>query len=182
MPRYTAFDPNTEIIGAYVLSFTTNLNQAEMEPIVKKHGLENADPQKWYPQQAILDMLSDIVDANNAATNLVAIGIAVGEQSYKLMPPQVQSLSLLEFFNVYEKVYPERHRNGDVGYVKIEPLNDRHIKIRIRTAYPDDLFYGLFYSYSRLFSKGQNFTLEFDHSVKQREAGGEETVLLLDIE
>lgn len=182
MSRYIAFDPNTEVIGAYVLSFTTNLNHTDMQDLVKKHGLDEIDPQGWYPQQPVLDLMSDIMDANNATTNLIAVGMAVAEQGYKLLPDHMRSMSLLEFFSTYEQIYPQRHRNGDVGYMKIEKIDDHHIKIHIKTAYPDDAFYGIFYGYARQFSKGKGFMVAFDETVQRRDEGGDETVIRVEFD
>lgn len=177
MKRYTTFDSNTELNGSTVLSFIININHQNIEKILKTRQLDNIDPEQWYPMQDVLDVFNDISETLNASANFVAIGVAAGEQGLQNLPPNVASMSIAEFFVFYEKVYQTRHRNGDAGYVKTEKVDDNHLIIRMKTPYPDDTMYGVFYAYARHFiPKNKHFTLQYDETLKRRENGGEETV------
>jgi hypothetical protein len=80
MEKYTAFDPKTEVIGYTMTSFLDCVTHTEVVPIVRAHGIETIDPDRWYPQQLWLDILTDIVHQPNAMENLVAVGMKLAEK------------------------------------------------------------------------------------------------------
>ncbi|HEC23937.1 MAG TPA: hypothetical protein ENI95_13565 [Chloroflexi bacterium] len=175
MPAYTC-DPDTELIGRSVLALFENIRYDMIKPILDKHGLNDVDPDGWYPLQDVLDILSDISEQGSGLFDLVSVGISAARLSP--IPPEVEALSLKEFLLLYPQLYPRRHRNGDAGEVLAEEAGERHVKMIFRTPYPDDLMYGLMYGFARRFlPKGTPITVFYDPDIRRSEEGGKFTVI-----
>lgn len=178
MPRYQSFDPNAEIIGRTVSGFIKSIMHDEIDEILKRHGLDHIDPQAWYPVQQLLDIYNDIAVGINVSPIFVSLGMAAAQIGLDGMSEEAKSLSLQAFFSNYDAVWQSRHRNGDVGHVKYEQINEDHIILTIKVPYPDDIFYGAFYTYARHFHpKNKNFSVAYDERIPTREHGGQETVI-----
>jgi hypothetical protein len=176
MSTYTSFDPKVEIIGQNVLSFIQNVEAEAMQPVLKKHGLLNIQPDTWYPLQDWLDVLSDLSAQSNAMFNMVAIGTAISETA--LIPPEVAAMPLEQFLFIVDNVYQMQHRNGNPGHIRTERVDDHHIKLTVQVPYPDDLEYGTTYGFVRRFlPKGTQFTVRYDPDVPRREHGGDATII-----
>lgn len=184
MIRYLSFEPNVELTGRTVLAFITNIMHEDMAAILKKHDLDQIDPDSWYPLQHVLDILSELANGPNSTSNFVSIGMAAANLGIQGLPPAVQQLPLAEFFNQYEKIYQTRHRGGDAGYMRVEQPDARHIIIRAHNPYPDDINYGVIYGYTRHFLglAGKGFTLKYDDNTPRRDQGGDETIMHIHIE
>lgn len=175
MPKYTC-DPRVELTGQTVLSLVQNIQHQDIEPILKKHNLNSVDPNAWYFLQDVLNVLSDVSDTEDAMTNFISIGIAAVEVGY--IPPEMQSMTVAEFLTAYGKIYQIRHRGGDPGSVTIETVSPNHLKLILKIPYPDDVFYGIMYAYTRRFRPaGAKFLVRYDDTVPRREEGGEATIL-----
>lgn len=175
MPVYRC-EPGTELTGLTFLSFFTNIHHEVIRPYLDRYGLKGVDPQGWYPLQLALDILTDISADIDSSMNLVAIGAAAAEVSP--IPPDVQCLPFEQFLLLYEKLYPARHRNGDPGWVRVEQLGPHHVKMILNVPYPDDIFYGLFYGFSRRFlAAGVPRTIEYDEDLPTKDQGGDVTVI-----
>lgn len=176
MTHYTSFDPNVEVIGQNVLSFVQNVEASAIRPILEKHNLSKVDPQKWYPMQQWLDVLSDVSEHSGAMFNMVAIGAAISQTA--VMPPDVEQMRFEDFVHLINDVYQMQHRKGDPGYVKADQPGDRHIRFEVRVPYPDDLEYGTTFGFARRFlPPGTHFTVTYDPDVPRRDQGGEVTII-----
>jgi hypothetical protein len=178
MPRYNAFDPATELTGMTVMALIVNIHHADIAPILERHGLDRVDPQRWYPLQSVLNVLSDVSENPDAMANFVSIGMAAANIGYNALADSAKKMSLDQFFTLYGQVYQERHR-GDAGYVTSDKLNNHHLVIRMKIPYPDDLYYGVIYGYVRQFlSRSKTpFSLKYDETQPRRDQGGEETIV-----
>ncbi len=178
MGRFQSFDPNAELSGATAYAFLININHENIENILRSHHLANIDPERWYSLQSVLNVMSDISEGFDYSSNFVAIGLAAGELGIKMLPPGMGNLTVEQFLNDYEKTYLARHRNGDVGWVKTEKLDDSHFIVSARTPYPDDVVYGVFYAYVRwLTPPGKRFILRYDENAIRHDEGGEATII-----
>lgn len=178
MPRYLAFDPQAEMTGMTVLSFVKSIMRENITGILKRHGLETIDPQGWYPVQPLLDILSEISESPNSSSIFVSIGVAAAQLALEGVLPSMKTPTLYEFFGQYDAMWKLRHRNGDGGYVRYEPVDPNHLIIHVKTPYPDDVFYGAIYGYARFFCpKDKTFSVAYDETRPTREAGGDETII-----
>jgi hypothetical protein len=86
---------------------------------------------------------------------------------------------LNKFLPAYAQYYQQLHRNGDPGEIRVETPADNHVVLTLLDVpYPDDLMYGLFYSYARRFAhKGMHFTVKYDDELPHKDGGGEYTVI-----
>jgi hypothetical protein len=75
--------------------------------------------------------------------------------------------------------YQYNHR-GDVGEQHVELVDDHRLRVTIRTPYPDDLFYGMYYGLVRRYAPADiEYTVAYDDSTPRRDQGGEQTVLYI---
>jgi hypothetical protein len=75
------------------------------------------------------------------------------------------------------QVYLMQHR-GDTGEERVEKLGDQHMRLTMRTPYPDDLPYGVVWGMARRFlPEGTQFLIKYDETEPHRDLGGEYTVL-----
>jgi hypothetical protein len=184
MARYQAFDPNTELTGQTALAFIKNINHREIERILKKHGLDRIDPASWYLLQRVLDVLTDISTEINSSSNFVSIGVAAAQLNLDRMPPELRSLPIDQWLQMYcEKVYQERHRNGNAGKLTLTKESPQRLRINMHSPYPDDLMYGVLYSYTRAMRPiGKGFTLRYEDGVPRHDQGGDQTIIHIEID
>lgn len=152
-------DPNVEIIGASVISVTDNMQIEEVQPYLKRHGLEHVEVDKWYPAQSWLSVMNDLRAQTNFTQNAVAIGLAVAENVW--MPPEMQNASMEDIVLQWGNIYDMQHRGGDIGFIKTEKLGPKHIRTTHQHPYPDELTYGIGYGFCRRFAKGESFTVQY---------------------
>jgi hypothetical protein len=178
MPHYQAFDPRAEMTGLSVLSFTRSILHEDIAAILKRRHLDNIDSQAWYPVQSLLDVFSEISEVSNTSSIFISIGVAAAQLGLEALPPAMKTLSLPEFFVQYEAVWASRHRNGDGGSVTCTQVDDHHLILTVKTPYPDDVFYGAIYAYTRYFCpQDKVFSLSYDKTVPTRDNGGDETLI-----
>lgn len=78
--RLLTCDPELEVIGATMLSIIDNIRYDEIAPYLMKHNLVEITPDRWYPAQAWLHVMNDLLQNREAMFNLVAIGMEVAKR------------------------------------------------------------------------------------------------------
>ncbi len=175
MPKYTC-DPNAEIIGQNLMSTVVHLNRESVQPFLKRHGLDDIDPEKWYPLSQWMAVLNDIEDEGGGMMDFVSLGLAIAETA--VLPPEVDNASFEEFCEGMDYAYQMNHRNGDVGHYIAEKVADGHMKVSVTAPYPDDQAYGVLYGFARRFlPKGTSFSVKYDEDVPRMEKGGDRTII-----
>lgn len=178
LKRYVSFDPNVEIIGQNVLGYLECINRENVLPFLQQRGLDNIDPQKWYPLQDWLDVLNDLENQSGggAMMDFVSIGMKIAELAQ--FPPEFDQLPFDELLAVNDRAYQMQHRNGDAGYQTTEKISEGHVTITLKTPYPDDLAYGVVWGECKRFlPAGTNFTVFYDESAPRHDDGGDVTVI-----
>ena len=171
-------DPNLEVMGFIPLAFFGNLQSEVLKPILDELGLDISqfEPEGWYKAQSVLDILQKLQGSKEAMFTYVAFGKRAAETAY--LPPETVSMGIGDFLVNFEKLFPQRYRNGSPGYVHVQKIDDHSVVISYNIPYPVDVFYGMFYGYCRrLLPKGTQFTVVYEPGVKRRDDGGSETVL-----
>jgi hypothetical protein len=165
--------PATSItIGQNLRAFTDNLEGIHTRPVMAKYGMVDLDPEKWYPTHLLLDALNDLSEMPGLTQNLVAIGMMIGE--IIPMPPGYENPTLEQVYMLWDKLYQDLHRDGDVGGIRCEKVREKHVKIYHSVVYPDDLSYGLQYSYARRFLPPTTpFKVFYDPDFLPRDYGGQ---------
>ncbi len=178
MRQYQSFDPNAELIGVTAQGLVTSILHDDIADILERRGLSKIDPQQWYRVQQLLDVFNDVAKGGDASSMFVSIGMAAAEIGFDNMPAERKVMPISTFFSNYDAIWQSRHRNGDVGHVKYEQLSDDHIVLTVRSPYPDDMFYGAFYTYTRHFCPAdRQFTVSYDPKITAQDQGGQETVI-----
>lgn len=167
--------PGTQTIGLNLGAFIDNLQGSETAPIMKKYGLENIDPNAWYPAEMILGALNEIAEVTNNSANLTAIGMKIG-QTVPFFG--IENPTLPQALMAWNDVYQGIHRGGDVGKIRCEKVDDKHWKTYHSVMYPDDMSYGVLFGYGRRFLETP-FKVFYDPDVLARDYGGtgEETII-----
>lgn len=159
MARQFTCDPGLELNGNSASALIQSLTTENFTPILERHGLARINPTEWYAMPAILGALGEISETPGGMMDLVSIGVAAGELS--ALPEQVLALPPHDFLAMYCQVFPQRHRGGDPGSMRVERINERSSRIFTRTVYPDDLLYGLLYGLLRRVARGQHIILSY---------------------
>ncbi len=159
MAQFIAHDPNVEVVGAVILSAIAHL-KSDVVPLLEKHGINDVQSDRWYPQQAFLDVLRDIQEGwsfGSSTVDLMSIGMRIPDNA--VWPDDVNSVE--EALDSIEMAYQLNHRGGDIGHYKIEFAEPHHIRIVCDNPYPSDFDYGIIYRTVKKFSpKGQTFQVQ----------------------
>ena len=176
MPRYNVFSADHEIPGKILIDLKNAVASEEIGPYFKKHGMETIDPQAWYPMQKLLDIYNDMADNTLTMFNFVSIGMKEAEQA--IVPPEFAKMPLLDLLVNVGRVFDLNNRGTNYGKCITEVVTPKHVKVTLRAATPDDIWYGIFYGYVRRFApKGTHFTVRYDSDVPRRENGGDVTII-----
>jgi hypothetical protein len=162
---------------------TASIMHKDIAGILARHGLAKIDPNEWYPMQSVLDVMSDISMGENASAALISIGMAAAQATYDGLSEELKQQPLGDFLASYSQIYPTRARNGDSGWIKVEKLSEAQFVVTMKVPVPDDMFYGMFYAFTRLFRpKNKGFTVQYDDQVQRRDDGGDVTVMNIVVE
>ena len=176
--KYQSFDPAAEVDGYSMLSLIQCLRKEEIHPFLVRHGLTNIEPEKWYPVQKWLDVLSDLAEVRpgQAMFDFVAVGMKIMETAQ--FPPELAAMPFAQVVMGLAENHPTHHRNGYTGKLTCELVGYNHAKITVRAPYPDDMWYGIMYGAAkRYLPHGTSFTVFYDEAEPRREQGGEYTIV-----
>ncbi len=158
-------DPATELNGQVYLAYVNNIEADIILPIFKAHNMpttaEEVDPNGWYPLQPLLEVLKEISEGDNATANMVAIGIKIAE--FGLDPADLHQGNLGFVLEHWEEHMYSAIRNGDVGRITTEKVNDTFYKVTQQNLFHDDLCYGLAYGFARNYlPRGTSFRVSYE--------------------
>jgi hypothetical protein len=165
MTQFVAFDAKTEVLGAVISVYSLALGP-EAQPLLKQHSLDFLDPDQWYPQQTLLNVLRDAAEGDlKAMFDLVRTGMKVPEMSLKRldlsefeklimsMYGECNPFTLLQaaFTSDLPMGYSNVHRNGYPGKYELTRTGQHAANVRIETPYPCDFDYGVIWGDIRTF-------------------------------
>lgn len=169
MSRMTC-SPETEVIGQVMLSYINNIQAEEIRPLLEKNDLMNVEPDKWYPLRPWLNLINEMATQPNFTSNMVAVGMKVAE--YAIMPPEMKNVTLEQMLEGWNTHFHVNHRNGEIGQITTEKVNDKHYRMIHQHIYPDDLNYGLAYGFARTFlPQGTRFRVWYEDNEHRLDNG-----------
>ena len=168
MAQFQSFDPNVEVSGAAISVIVKAMGNRALR-VLAAHGLDDINPDGWYPQQAWLDAFQELSQGDfNSTLDLVSIGIRIPETL--TWPSDIKTVE--EALLSIDKVYQMAHRNGKIGSYQVEMVGTREAKMVCENPYPCDFDYGLIYSTARFFlPAGTGLTVVHDDHTSCRKKG-----------
>ncbi len=161
-PKYAVEDPTSEIIGMALLSLLESQNLDSFRDLVEKYGMDQVQPDEWYPADQAFRFLQELVARDDAMFNLVSIGMKV----FDVMPMPASIETVADALRAMEHFADssQRRRGTNVPWYSVREINEHHIEFVDRGSYPHDLIYGEVYSLVRRFrSKGTHFAVTRDY-------------------
>lgn len=176
MPRMTC-SPETEVIGVSMISFVDNIQADVMAPMLVKHDLVNIEPDRWYPVRSFLEIMDELSTQPEFTNNMIAVGLKVAQ--YAITPPEMQGVGLAQMLEGWDTHFHANHRNGDVGHIITEKVNDKAYRVTHQNIYPDDFNYGLAYGFAKTcLPHGTNFVVKYEDYNHRLDLGnGDKTVI-----
>lgn len=166
MAEYTSFDPHVEVLGRVLLSWLHG-TEGEIAGALAAHGIEDVQPDRWYPLQDALDALKEF----GQSANLVSMGQHIIEHA---IFPEDQMTDLVTALTAIDQAYHMNHRNGEIGSYRAEVIGDQHITIVAENPYPSDFDYGLIWAIAtRFLPPRSDLVLELDLSAPTRQQGAD---------
>ena len=175
MAEFVAFNKNVEVNGRTILSVLDGMKgfEASAKLVLSKNGIENPQPNQWYPQQAWLNAFKEISKTIGEQT-LISIGQKVPENAE--WPPDVNSLETA--FQSIDIAYHMNHRiNGTplfnpetgvmlegIGHYHYQKTGEKEITMICENPYPCAFDKGVIKSVANRF-KPAGFKVSFKEGV-----------------
>lgn len=147
MAQFVGFDPKVQVSGQSMM-ITIQAMGERVHPVLKKHGMENLQADRWYPQQPYLDFFREIAQGDfSSVLDLVSIGMNVPTLAY--WPENIRTIedALFSIGQAYEM----NHKGGRIGSYQAVSTGERQIEVRCENPYPCDFDYGLVYNTAKLY-------------------------------
>lgn len=171
------YAPDAEVLGAGITAIFNHYRREDVLDSIQKHQMDNLDPDRWYPIDPFLNILSEWRGADSGDTSIISVGMAL---IYHIeLPLEMEKLPASEILMHLGTLFLSQHR-GDVGVFQAERLGERHIRYVETLVWPDDMMYGYIYGAAKHFLHfGTHFTLAYDETIQRQELGGNRTVMHL---
>ena len=172
--EYVAETPGALVLGS-TMRATLNALGEQALPIMAEHGLSDVQDNEWYLFQNYLDVIKKVAQGGfGAMQDLVAIGMLIPDVA--ILPPEVDTLEqVLAGLGI---TFTSHHKDAGIGWEVRQEGNTTICDSY--TPYPDEMEYGVLYSFARHFTRpGQNFTVQFDSTLPRKATGGDFTRILV---
>lgn len=137
MAQYEPFDTGVESRGETLLAIEQALSRfsEEYQELVSQamaeYGIEEPDPDEWYPQQAELNTLETI--ANELEPHIID---RLGEQIPDFAEWPTNITDVESALRSIDEAYQLNHRGGDIGYYDFEKADDQTGEVHCKNPYP----------------------------------------------
>lgn len=174
MTQYEPFDADVEARGETFLAIEEALSrfsegyQERARRAMAEYGIEDPDPDAWYPQEAELKALETIADELEPH-----IMDRLGEQipDFAEWPDDVSGVE--EALRSIDEAYQLNHRGGDIGYYRFEKIDDRTGEVECKNPYPCLYDRGLVRAVARKFSPVKSFVFVEERGDECRRQGAD---------
>jgi hypothetical protein len=175
MTQYEAFDPAVEVHGRTILAvvddalvrFSERTRERARSALVE-NGVEDPDPDEWYPQQAWLNTFEAI--AADLEPHLLD---RLGEQ----IPDVAEwpgGVSTVEAgLESIDEAYRRNHRGGEIGYYRFASLDDRTGEVTCKNPYPCPFDRGLIRAVARRYAPVESFVFVEERGDRCRRDGAD---------
>ncbi len=152
----TKAPPGAEMVGQSIADWVDNLNREITDPVFKKHGLDNIDPEAWYSLEIVVDLYHEMLQSEGGGPALVAMGKASAGPVQEIF----KFSSYEEFLDGAGKPFKAAIRNipDEYGLI-ITRRGDKHYEITNNSIVPNDMIYGYLWEMLKLVREpGQEYT------------------------
>lgn len=133
MAQYEAYETGVEVNGRTVLAVIDGVPTAfeqKARRILRENGIEDPEPNGWYPQQAWLDGFAEIDESIGGAA-LNQIGKSIPENAD--WPDDVDTL--VGGLESIDEAYQMNHRGGSIGYYDTEAIDATTVRVECKNPY-----------------------------------------------
>lgn len=144
MEDYEAFDLDAEESGRTILSVLDGLGEVSSvfekqgKRVLAENGIEDPQPDEWYPVRTWLDAFETISEEIGAQTVRT-----LGQQIPKAAEWPSDIDSATEGLAAVDDAYQMSHRGGDIGHYDFEPLGEAEGRMVCENPYPCEFDRGL---------------------------------------
>ena len=173
MGQFVAFDDDVEVHGRTITAvveealgrFSGEYQERAREALAE-NGVDDPDPDEWYPQQAWLNTFSVISD--DLEPHLLD---RLGEQIPTIADWPDGISGVPEGLRSIDEAYQRNHRGGDIGYYRFEPVDDRTGEVICRNPYPCLFDRGLVRAVAQRYAPVESFVFIEENGDKCRRQG-----------
>lgn len=162
MAVFKSFQPGVEVNSETILSFLDGMEgyKTLLEETLRKYGIQDLAPGKWYSQQAWLNAFKEISEKAGPET-LRRIGTNIPNNAK--WPPEVNSIaSALQSIDV---AYHMNHRNGEIGRYAVTAIRPHSATLVCNNPYPCAFDQGIIVAAAKKFAgPGDIVSLKHDES------------------
>ena len=177
MAQFKPFNPNVEVTAETVLvmveAFPKSMQQKFLQHL-KEKNIVSLEKGTWYSQSDWLASM-ELIYTEYGPNTMFNIGKTIPENVE--FPPGIDSIE--KALSAIDTGYQMNHRNGDVGFYRVEEhdIDERHFVIRCKNPYPCDFDRGIITSMARKFKRGVK--VELDTSKASRNQGADDSWYIL---
>ena len=144
--EYKALSEDAQVIGEGILTFINAFGQRDLAmKILSKHGIDEVQNGKWYPQQNYLNAMKELEQLIGALM-LTKIGTKA------VVTVQLeQAGNIFDFFSKVGASYNINHKGDTQSYYKIIEKGDDYFILETNNPYPDSFDRGLYEGFARQF-------------------------------
>jgi len=177
MAQFKALSPGVEVNGQTVLSIVDGMGAFKDAAlaILKKSGIENPQPDHFYPQQAWLTAFKEIAEKFGPST-LTMIGKKIPENA--IFPPEINTIE--KALSAIDMAYHMNHRGGEIGHYRYQSSGEKSARLVCNNPYPCDFDRGIIMAMSRRFAPaGKTPKIVHDDSQPCRKNGADSCTYLV---
>ncbi|MGD9158627.1 MAG: hypothetical protein PVG39_09490 [Desulfobacteraceae bacterium] len=169
MAQFQSYEKDIEVTGQAVLAFVEGMgiDSQKALQVLKKNGLTDIKPEKWYSHQSLLNAFKQIAETVGPHA-LYSMGTKIHENAK--FPPGLDSLEkALESIDI---AYHMNHRGGEIGNYKLYKSPDGGFYFKCNNPYPCEFDRGIIEGLARKFTtEGHFIKVKHDDSAPCRDRG-----------
>jgi hypothetical protein len=182
MAQFKSYSPDVEVLGesvqAFIEGFPAGLADVGKQ-ILGKHGINNAEPGKYYPLQSWLDAMKEVADTMGTSI-LRRIGEEIANNAK--LPPGLDTLE--QFLEVIDQAYQMNYKGGEIGHYDYsyegENSGLKRGKLVISSPFPCAYDWGVLEGFAtRLKPSGSDVVVSQDETQPKRSEGADSSTYLV---
>jgi hypothetical protein len=161
MAEFVSFSPRVEVLGQAVLSIMGGMELIKQRAlrILGENGISSLEPNRWYPQQNVLNALKLIFEKIGPST-VRTIGRKIPETAE--FPPFIDSIE--KALASIDMAYRMNHRGAEwMGAYRLKPIRPRQVALECENPYPCDMDLGLIEGMADRFRPADSVRIKVEH-------------------